>query len=96
MVELNVEGGTPLKPTVTDNKDGTFKAEFVPLTPQPIIGQVKFAGQQVPKSPFKIPVELTPGGDATKVKLSGPAVEGPVKSNQPTFFFVDAKEAGPG
>ena len=32
----------------------------------------------------------------TKVKVYGPAVEGPVRSSQPTNFIVDAKEAGPG
>ena len=67
----------------------------MPVVVKPITAQVKYAGCQVPKSPFKIPVE--PGvGDASKVKLSGPAVEGPVKSQEPTYFVVDAKEAGPG
>lgn len=94
-VILSPEDGSLIKPTVTDNHDGTYKAEFVPVVVKPITAQVKYAGCQVPKSPFKIPVE--PGvGDASKVKLSGPAVEGPVKSQEPTYFVVDAKEAGPG
>lgn len=57
---------------------------------------MKFADKTVPKSPFKILVEPTKPTDASKVKVFGPAVEGPVKSNQPTYFVVDAKEAGPG
>lgn len=92
---MATEDGTPVKPHVTDNKDKTFKAEFVPVAVQPITAQVKFADEQVPKSPFKIPVE-SGVTDASKVKLSGPAVEGPVKAKEPTHFVVDAKEAGPG
>ena len=90
------ESGAPLKPTVTDNKDGTFKADFVPVHVHPITAHVKFADKEVPQSPFKIPVEPLDESDASKVKLYGPATEGPVKSNQPTYFVVDAKEAGPG
>lgn len=82
-------------PTVTDNKDGTYTVEFVPVAVRPLTVQVKYAGKQVPKSPFKVTV-LAGGVNPSKVKLSGPAVEGPVKSQEPTYFVVDAKEAGPG
>lgn len=95
VVDLKSEDGTPIKPTIVDNKDQTFKVDFVPVGLKPIFAQVLFANQPVPKSPFKI--DVRPGTvDASKVKLSGPAVEGPVKSNLPTFFNIDAKEAGPG
>ena len=30
------------------------------------------------------------------VKVYGPGIEGPVKTFQPTHFFVDCSEAGPG
>ena len=40
--------------------------------------------------------ENSPNLATIKVKLYGPAVEGPVRSSQPTHFVVDAKEAGPG
>lgn len=83
---------------VTDNNDGTFVATFTPEAVVPITADVKFAGQEVPKSPFKISVEQGTGKqpEPSKVKLYGPAVEGPVKSNEPTYFVIDAKEAGPG
>ena len=83
---------------VADNNDGTFVATFTPEAVVPITADVKFAGQEVPKSPFKIPVEPGTGKqpEPSKVKLYGPAVEGPVKSNEPTYFVIDAKEAGPG
>ena len=73
-------------------------ADFVPEAVVPITAEVKYAGQQVPKSPLQIHVEPGTGKkpDASKVKLYGPAVEGPVKSNKPTYFVIDAKEAGPG
>lgn len=34
--------------------------------------------------------------DPSKVKILGPAVEGPVKANQPTSFTLDCSKAGPG
>jgi len=37
-----------------------------------------------------------PGGNASKVKVYGPAVEKPVKSNTATYLIIDCKEAGPG
>jgi len=32
----------------------------------------------------------------TRVKVYGPALERPVKTNQPTYLIVDCSQAGPG
>lgn len=34
--------------------------------------------------------------DPSKVKILGPAVEGPIKAHQPTSFTLDCSKAGPG
>ena len=93
---MATEDNKPVKAHVVDNKDGTYKVDFVPREVKPIIAQVKLANQHVPKSPFKVTVEPGPVVEPSKVKVYGPATEGPVKSSQPTYFVVDAKEAGPG
>jgi len=35
-------------------------------------------------------------GDASKVKVYGPALEAPVKAYHVSYLIVDCKEAGPG
>lgn len=78
----------------TDNKDRTYRIEFVAQTVGTYTATVTFGNQPVPKSPFKIPIES--GVDVSKVKVYGPAVEQPIFTSQLTYFVVDAKEAGPG
>ena len=39
---------------------------------------------------------LPKGGDASKVKVYGPAVEAPVKAFTITYLIIDCKESGPG
>ena len=55
---------------------------------------VTFSAQPVPKSPFTI--NVLGGPDASKVKVYGPALEGPINVNELSYFIVDCKEAGPG
>ena len=78
---------------IVDNKNGTFKAEFVPQTASLIQAHVAFKGQPVARSPFRIEVSSSP---AVRVKVYGPAVEGPVELAKPTHFTVDTTQAGPG
>lgn len=89
---LATEDGRPVQPKFIDNKDGTFTLEFVPESFSPIIAYVNFLGQPAPKSPYKVIIFV----DLSKVKVYGPAVEGPVASKVPTYFVVDCKEVGPG
>ena len=56
--------------------------------------QVNYGGVAVKNSPFRINV-----GEATfidRIRIYGPGVEKNVKSNNPTHFTVDCKEAGAG
>lgn len=56
---------------------------------------ITFGGKPIPKSPFT--VKINPAFDASKVKVTGPGIKPTgVKSMQPTYFEVDASEAGEG
>ena len=93
-VTLTSEAGVPITPTITDNKDRTYRVEFTTDTVGSLTADVSFASHPVPHSPFKISVES--GADASKVKVYGPAVEKPVIAHHPSHLIVDATEAGPG
>ena len=47
-----------------------FETMFAPLEPGPHLVKVEFAGQEVPKSPFEVPVE------PTRTELKGVEVKG--------------------
>lgn len=55
---------------------------------------VSVAGVSVPGAPFSIKVKEAT--DASKLRIYGPGVEGPVYSKEPTRFTIDATQAGPG
>ena len=54
---------------VTDNGDGTFTAQYTPEGPGEYAVAVKYAGQEIPKSP--IPVRVIPSVDVSKIKIDG-------------------------
>lgn len=67
------------------------------LTPEHAVKHkidVSVGGVSVPGAPFSIKVKEPT--DATKLKIYGPGVEGPVYSKEPTRFTIDATQAGPG
>ena len=56
---------------------------------------ITYSGKHIPRSPFK--VKVSPSSDASKVKVTGPGIKAEgVKSLEPTYFEVDASEAGEG
>lgn len=55
---------------------------------------MNYGGVAVPKSPFRISVAQPL--DASKVEIFGPGIGNDVKSNTPTHFNIDCKEAGTG
>ncbi|XP_049804905.1 filamin-A isoform X1 [Schistocerca nitens] len=78
---------------VKDNHDGTFKAEYVPKGGKNVV-QVNYGGVATRNSPYRVFVSepLNP----SKVQVFGPGVEKGVKSNTPTHFNIDCREAGHG
>ena len=86
---------------VEETIDG-FAAKFTATEPGPHTIAVMFAGQPVPRSPFRVTavkdeaVVVAPAvGDPGKVKVFGPGLTGG-KANAPANFTIDTREAGPG
>ncbi|NXG53435.1 FLNA protein, partial [Psilopogon haemacephalus] len=80
---------------VRDNGDGTHKVNYTPATDGPYTVAVKYADQEVPRSPFKI--KVLPAHDASKVRASGPGLSASgIPASLPVEFTIDARDAGEG
>ncbi|NWV02632.1 FLNC protein, partial [Ptilonorhynchus violaceus] len=87
--------GLPEPVEVRDNGDGTHKVTYTPATDGPYTVAVKYGGQEVPRSPFK--VTALPTHDASKVRASGPGLSaGGIPASLPVEFTIDARDAGEG
>ncbi|XP_036141494.1 filamin-A isoform X3 [Monomorium pharaonis] len=77
-----------------DKRDGTIQAHYIPTSSSQHVVMVNYGGVATKKSPYrvKIPSPLNPA----MVSAFGPGLEKGVKSNVPTHFNVDCREAGPG
>ncbi|XP_064296288.1 filamin-C-like, partial [Phalacrocorax carbo] len=106
-VDCSAAGRAPLEVTllgpsglaepveVRDNGDGTHKVTYTPGAAGPYAAAVTFAGQEVPRSPFKI--TAVPGHDASKVRASGPGLSAAgIPASLPVEFTIDARDAGEG
>ncbi|GFN93495.1 filamin-a-like [Plakobranchus ocellatus] len=72
--------------------DGVYEATYVPVAEGPCQVEVKHADQQVPGSPFNL--NAAPGADASKVKVTGPGIQGTTPASFPAAFNVDTRQAG--
>uniref|UniRef100_A0A8C4QEV7 Filamin C n=1 Tax=Eptatretus burgeri TaxID=7764 RepID=A0A8C4QEV7_EPTBU len=80
---------------VVDNGDGTHTVHYMPSQEGPYTITVKYADQEVPRSPFK--VKVLPTHDASKVRASGPGLAAAgVAASLPVEFTIDARDAGEG
>ncbi|XP_066474121.1 filamin-B isoform X2 [Tiliqua scincoides] len=80
---------------VVDNGDGTHKVTYTPMQEGPYTIGVKYADEDIPRSPFK--VKVLPTYDASKVTATGPGLSSHgVPASMPAEFAVDAKDAGQG
>uniref|UniRef100_T1IWF9 Sarcolemmal membrane-associated protein n=1 Tax=Strigamia maritima TaxID=126957 RepID=T1IWF9_STRMM len=84
----------PVDLKVQDLKDGTFKCSYTPMRPMKHTVQAAFGGVAIKNSPFR--VFVTEPTNPSKVKVFGPGVEKGIKSETPTHFNIDCREAGPG
>ncbi|XP_075967349.1 filamin-C isoform X7 [Anarhichas minor] len=81
--------------SVTDNGDGSHTVIYTPAADGPYTVCVKYADQEVPRSPFKI--KTLPVHDASKVRASGPGLNASgVPASLPVEFTIDARDAGEG
>ncbi|XP_074481230.1 filamin-C-like isoform X8 [Sebastes fasciatus] len=81
--------------SITDNGDGNHTVNYTPANDGPYTVCVKYADQEVPRSPFKI--KTLPAHDASKVRASGPGLNSSgVPASLPVEFTIDARDAGEG
>ncbi|XP_024140416.1 filamin-C isoform X1 [Oryzias melastigma] len=81
--------------SITDNGDGTHTVSYTPANDVLYTIYVKYADQQVPRSPFQI--KPLPAHDASKVRASGPGLNAAgILASFPVEFTIDARDAGEG
>ncbi|XP_029456815.1 LOW QUALITY PROTEIN: filamin-B [Rhinatrema bivittatum] len=80
---------------ITDNEDGSHTVTYTPSQEGPYTVAVKYADEEISRSPFK--VKVLPTHDASKVTASGPGLSSHgILASLPANFAVDAKDAGVG
>lgn len=84
----------PVPLNKVEKAKGVYECSYVPERGVKHTVQVNQGGVAVKNSPFRVYVSAPT--DASKVQVFGPGVEKGVKSNTPTHFNIDAREAGPG
>ncbi|CAG0912726.1 unnamed protein product [Notodromas monacha] len=99
-VEITVENPQGQKEPVdvkfNNDRNLTYSVSYNPRLEGVHKISVKFAGHEIPKSPFKVQVEGF-AGDANKVKASGPGLEPEGNMvGRPTYFDIITKDAGRG
>ncbi|XP_061815670.1 filamin-C isoform X1 [Nerophis lumbriciformis] len=81
--------------SVKDNGGGYYTVNYTPAIEGPYTVSVKYAKQEVPRSPFKI--KTLPVHDASKVRANGPGLNtSGVPASLPVEFTIDARDAGEG
>ncbi|XP_011497813.1 PREDICTED: filamin-A [Ceratosolen solmsi marchali] len=82
----------PIK--LEDKRDGTIQAHYKPTSGSQHVVMVNYGGVATKKSPYRVKVEapLNPA----LVQAFGPGLDSGVKTNTPTHFNVNCREAGPG
>ncbi|XP_058488127.1 filamin-B isoform X1 [Solea solea] len=93
-VAVNGTKGVTEPVEVKDNGDGTHTVSYTPSVEGPYSVAVKYAEEDVPRSPFKF--RVLPTHDASKVRASGPGLTSGVAASFPVEFNIDAKDAGQG
>ncbi|XP_073337082.1 filamin-C-like isoform X4 [Pagrus major] len=95
VVQLYGPTGVAEPISIKDNGDGTHTVNYTPANDGPYTVCVKYADQEVPRSPFKI--KTLPAHDASKVRASGPGLNASgVPASLPVEFTIDARDAGEG
>ncbi|XP_045932536.1 filamin-B isoform X1 [Micropterus dolomieu] len=93
-VAVTAPKGAAVPVEVTNNGDGTHMVSYTPTVEGPHSVAVKYAEEDIPRSPFKF--RVLPTHDASKVRASGPGLTSGVPASFPVEFSIDAKDAGQG
>ena len=97
-VDVSIEPDSRRMPKVDDievkegDKPNTYIVTYVPPKKGKYTITIKFAGDDVPKSPFKIDVE--PGIDVSQCKVYGPGLEEVIVGQESSFTAECPEEAG--
>uniref|UniRef100_A0A7N6A1P6 Calponin-homology (CH) domain-containing protein n=1 Tax=Anabas testudineus TaxID=64144 RepID=A0A7N6A1P6_ANATE len=84
--------GKPKNATIQDNRDGTYTVSYVPDSTGPYTITIKYGGDEIPYSPYRI--QSLPTGDASKCRLTASLQK--LQTSEDTVITVDAKAAGKG
>jgi len=97
IIVVNPNGVTePHEAVFNKDRNQTYSCHYTPTMEGPYTVTIKFAGQNIPKSPFTVGVKGF-AGDASKVTASGPGIEKTgVITKERTYFDVFTKNAGMG
>ncbi|KAL5112591.1 Filamin-A [Taenia crassiceps] len=98
VIILTAGGATiPCKIVKNEDRNLTYSCSYVPKNEGPYRVIIKYAGKEIPNSPFLVNVEGAPG-DPRKVTVSGPGIEenGGNCVGRRTFFNAFTKNAGAG
>ncbi|XP_059469559.1 filamin-A isoform X2 [Neocloeon triangulifer] len=93
-IQVNDSKGDSVGVHVDANEDGTFNCSYKPISGAKHTVQVNYGGVPTKNSPFRVYVSEPTNAD--NVLVFGPGVEKGVKSNTPTHFNIDCRQAGPG
>ncbi|XP_011298512.1 filamin-A isoform X4 [Fopius arisanus] len=86
--------GRPVPVKLDNKKDGTVQANYTPTSGAGHVVMVNYGNVATKKSPYR--VKVTSPLNPAMVQAFGPGLDKGVKSNTPTHFNVDCREAGNG
>lgn len=97
---LSVDGPAKVKMNCSENADGTYQVTYNPVVAGEYTIRIKFAGQDIPGSPYNVTIHPSDGkyrsdGDASKCTSRGTGLHSAVLG-QPNSFTVNASNAGRG
>lgn len=97
---LSVDGPAKVKMNCSENADGTYQVTYNPVIAGEYLIRIKFAGQDIPGSPYNVTIYPSDGkysstGDASKCTSRGTGLHSAVLG-QPNSFTVNASNAGRG
>ncbi|XP_060691621.1 filamin-B isoform X1 [Hemiscyllium ocellatum] len=93
-VHVTDQEGKPKKANIHNNNDGTYKVSYIPDKTGRYTIVIKYGGDEIPASPYRIRAAAT--GDASKCTMSGSGLGPTVQLGDELGMKVDAKAAGKG
>jgi filamin len=84
--------GDEVEKQIKDNGDGTYHVQYLPRDSGPHKVEVTLRGHHVAKSPYHVDIlKNLAEPDATHCEAHGPGLESGIKTAEPTYFHVIAK-----